>query len=255
MSNIKLFENPEFGQVRVFLEDGEPLFVAKDIATILGYSNTAEAIATHCKSGDIEKRYVPHPNGVGGTNLQVLREANVYRLIMRSNLESAGRFQDWVTEEVLPSIRKTGSYSVKPMTTIEMLAMQAQAMVELERKQREYDVALQGLSQDVNELKRVRSEAEQQLKALPLSEEKTPEKSLRAIVNELARQYQRLTGCEYTEVWNKAYKDLYYKYGISVNGIREAKKGESKLSKLARKGHLEELKIILSEMIRDGGVN
>ena len=58
MSNIKLFENSEFGQVRVFLEEGEPLFVAKDIASILGYSNTAEAIATHCKSGDIEKRYV-----------------------------------------------------------------------------------------------------------------------------------------------------------------------------------------------------
>lgn len=253
--NIQLFENPEFGQVRVFVEDNEPLFVAKDIAIILGYSNTAEAIATHCKSGDIEKRYVPHSNGVGGTNLQVLRESNVYRLIMRSNLESAGRFQDWVTEEVLPSIRKTGSYSVRPLSPAELIIAQGQAMLALEQKQREQEMKIQGLSQDVDELKRVRVEAEQQLKALPLSEEKTPEKSLRAVVNELARQYQRLTGCEYSEVWNKAYKDLYYKYGISVNGIKELKKGESKLSKLERKGHLEEVKIILSEMIRDGGVD
>lgn len=121
---IKIFENPEFGQVRVFVENGEPLFVAKDVAVVLGYSNAAEAIATHCKSGDIEKRYVAHENGIGGTNLQVLRESNVYRLIMRSNLPNAGVFQDWVVEEVLPSIRKTGQYSLQkrvPQTFAEAL--------------------------------------------------------------------------------------------------------------------------------------
>lgn len=154
MSNIKLFENSEFGQVRVFLEEGEPLFVAKDIASILGYSNTAEAIATHCKSGDIEKRYVPHPNGVGGTNLQVLKEANVYRLIMRSNLESASRFQDWVTEEVLPSIRKTGSYSIKPLSQAELLLQQAQVIVDLEKRQIAQEGKIQQLTEENEEIRK-----------------------------------------------------------------------------------------------------
>ena len=252
-NNIKIFENPEFGQVRVIIqENNEPLFCLADVCRVLDISNSRNVVSRIDEKG---VHSIDTLTNGGVQSLNFISEQNIYRVIFQSRKEGAIRFQDWVFNEVLPSIRKTGSYSVKPMTTLEMLAVQAQAMVELERKQREYDNALQGLSQDVDELKRVRIEAEQQLKALPLSEEKTPEKSLRAIVNELARQYQRLTGCEYTEVWNKAYKDLYYKYGISVNGIKEAKKGESKLSKLERKGHLEEVKIILSEMIRDGGVN
>ena len=251
--NIKLFENPEFGQVRVIVqENNEPLFCLADICRVLDISNSRNVVSRIDEKG---VRSIDTLTNGGVQSLNFISEQNLYRVIFQSRKEGAIRFQNWVFNEVLPSIRKTGSYSVKPMTTLEMLAVQVQAMVELERKQREYDNALQGLSQDVDELKRVRVEAEQQLKALPLSEEKTPEKSLRAVVNELARQYQRLTGCEYSEVWNKAYKDLYYKYGISVNGIKEAKKGESKLSKLERKGHLEEVKIILSEMIRDGGVN
>jgi len=124
MEKIQIFENPEFGQVRVFIEDGKPLFVAKDVAVLLGYSNPAEAIATHCKSSDIEKRYIAHENGIGGTNIQVIHESNLYRLIMGSKLPNAIKFQDWVVEEVLPSIRRTGSYSVQqslPQTFAEAL--------------------------------------------------------------------------------------------------------------------------------------
>ena len=113
MNNIQIFENPDFGQVRVFIEEDKPLFVAKDVAVLLGYSNPAEAIITHCKSGDIEKRYVAHENGIGGTNLQVINESNLYRLIMGSKTSNALKFQDWVVEDVLPSIRRTGSYSVQ----------------------------------------------------------------------------------------------------------------------------------------------
>ena len=250
-NSIKIFENPEFGQVRVLLEDGEPLFCLTDICSIL------ELRVTDVKNR-LEEEVVsiyPLPTNGGVQQLTFVNEEGFYSVVLGSRKESVKPFKKWVTSEVLPSIRKTGSYSVRPLSPAELIIAQGQAMLALEQKQREQEMKIQGLSQDVDELKRVRIEAEQQLKTLPLSEEKTPEKSLRAIVNELARQYQRLTGCEYTEVWNKAYKDLYYKYGISVNGIKEAKKGESKLSKLERKGHLEEVKIILSEMIRDGGVN
>ena len=250
-NNIQIFENPEFGQVRVLLEDGEPLFCLADICSIL------ELRVTDVKNrlGEEVVSIYPLPTNGGVQQLTFVNEEGFYSVVLGSRKESVKPFKKWVTSEVLPSIRKTGSYSVRPLSPAELIIAQGQAMLALEQKQREQEMKIQGLSQDVDELKRVRIEAEQQLKALPLSEEKTPEKSLRAIVNELARQYQRLTGCEYTEVWNKAYKDLYYKYGISVNGIKEAKKGESKLSKLERKGHLEEVKIILSEMIRDGGVN
>nr|DAY33447.1 MAG TPA: repressor domain protein [Caudoviricetes sp.] len=110
---LQIFESPQFGQIRVILNEDKPLFVAKDVAIALGYTNPAEAIAMHCKSGDIEKCYVPHENGIGGTNLQVISEGNVYRLVMRSKLPNAIDYQDWVCDDVLPTIRKTGEYSVQ----------------------------------------------------------------------------------------------------------------------------------------------
>lgn len=108
MSEIKVFESLEFGKVRVSVVDGEPMFCGKDLAAVLGYSNTSAAIATHCKSGiDV---FCEHANGVGGTNVRYVNESDVYRLIMHSKLPNIERFQDWVCEEVLPSIRKHGSY-------------------------------------------------------------------------------------------------------------------------------------------------
>ena len=252
-NNIKIFENPEFGQVRIVIqENNEPLFCLADVCRVLDISNARNVVSRIDEKGVYTMDTLTN-GGVQAVNF--ISEQNLYRVIFQSRKEGAIRFQDWVFNEVLPSIRKTGSYSVRTLSPAELIIAQGQAMLALEQKQREHEMILQGLFKDVDDLKKVRKEAEQQLKALPLSEEKTPEKSLRAVVNELARQCQRLTGCNYAEVWNKAYKDLYYKYGISVNGIKELKKGESKLSKLERKGHLEELKIILSEMIRDGGVN
>lgn len=84
------------------------MFCAKDVATALGYSDTADAIQRHCKSG--KKVFCPHKNGMGGTNMVYIPEKDVYRLIMRSNLPNAEQFQDWVCDEVLPSIRKHGGY-------------------------------------------------------------------------------------------------------------------------------------------------
>lgn len=108
MQEIKVFENSEFGKVRVSVVNGEPMFCGKDLASVLGYSNTSSAIATHCKSGvDV---FCEHANGIGGTNVRYVNESDVYRLIMHSKLPNIERFQDWVCEEVLPSIRKHGAY-------------------------------------------------------------------------------------------------------------------------------------------------
>lgn len=106
---IEIFENEQFGNVRVVIsESSEPLFCAKDIAISLGYSDTNDAISRHCKSG--KKVFHPHSNGFGGVNMIYIPEKDVYRLIMRSNLPDAEKFQDWVCDEVLPSIRKHGAY-------------------------------------------------------------------------------------------------------------------------------------------------
>lgn len=90
-------------------EDGEPLFVARDVATTLGYLNINDAIARHCKG--VVKRDLPSTNGT--QSYSMIPERDVYRLIMRSKLPAAERFEEWVVGEVLPAIRKTGSYSAK----------------------------------------------------------------------------------------------------------------------------------------------
>lgn len=120
MNEITIFSNPQFGEIRT-LADGanEPLFCAKDVATALGYADTADAIQRHCKSG--KKVFRPHANGIGGVNMVFITEKDVYRLIMRSNLPDAEKFQDWVCDEVLPTIRKHGVYAT-PQTIDNLLA-------------------------------------------------------------------------------------------------------------------------------------
>ena len=108
-NEIQIFSNPQFGEIRTLADEAnEPLFCAKDVATALGYADTADAIQRHCKSG--KKVFRPHANGIGGVNMVFIAEKDVYRLIMRSNLPDAEKFQDWVCDEVLPTIRKHGAY-------------------------------------------------------------------------------------------------------------------------------------------------
>lgn len=110
-NDIQIFSNPQFGEIRTLADEAnEPLFCAKDVATALGYADTADAIQRHCKSG--KKVFHPHANGIGGVNMVFITEKDVYRLIMRSNLPDAEKFQDWVCDEVLPTIRKHGGYIV-----------------------------------------------------------------------------------------------------------------------------------------------
>lgn len=105
-------------KVRVVVKDGEPWFVATDVAAILGYSDVSRAVQTHCKDKTLYKAPGDSPNTTGsgrgglraGTPLNIIPESDVYRLIMRSKLPSAERFEEWVVAEVLPTIRKHGVY-------------------------------------------------------------------------------------------------------------------------------------------------
>ena len=107
MTELQLFTNSEFGPVRTLEENGQILFCAKDVTANLGYENAACTIQKHCKG--ISKRYTL-TNG-GTQTMMFIPESDVYRLIIRSKLPAAERFERWVVEEILPSIRKHGIYA------------------------------------------------------------------------------------------------------------------------------------------------
>ncbi|MHC9035825.1 hypothetical protein F8A90_05740 [Cobetia sp. cqz5-12] len=108
MSNVIPFEFDD-QQVRVVEGDGgETLFVASDVALALGYSNPRDAVSRHCKG--VVKRDIPTASGI--QSFSMIRESDLYRLIVKSKLPSAVSFEEWVFDEVLPTIRKTGSYQV-----------------------------------------------------------------------------------------------------------------------------------------------
>ena len=110
MNELKIFENPDFGQVRVVNINGEVWLVGSDVATALEYTNPAKAIRDHVYDEDkLTERFV-----LSGQNREVIviNESGVYSLIFSSKLPTAKKFKHWVTSEVLPSIRKTGGYSL-----------------------------------------------------------------------------------------------------------------------------------------------
>ena len=117
MNELQIFNNPEFGKMRSIQIDGEPWFVGKDVAAALGYENTRDALAKHVDEED--KNTVAIRDGIqGNPNMVIINESGVYSLIFGSKLEGAKRFKRWVTNEVLPSIRKTGSYTLPGYASI-----------------------------------------------------------------------------------------------------------------------------------------
>lgn len=115
MEEIRIFENPAFGQIRTAGTGDEPLFCAADVCRALGYSNPSKTISDHIDERDITKRYTPVKNQYGAVVQQLMtyvNESGLYSLTFGSKLESAREFKRWVTSEVLPSIRRHGAYMV-----------------------------------------------------------------------------------------------------------------------------------------------
>ena len=110
MNEVTIFNNPEFGEIRTLeTNDGKVMFCGKDVAAALGYSDTRHAVSSFCRYG--VKHPVPHPQSPNKTiEMTFIPESDVYRLAFGSKLSTAEKFTDWVTEEVLPTIRRTGSY-------------------------------------------------------------------------------------------------------------------------------------------------
>ena len=106
MQEMQMFESPEFGRVRTLVENGEILFCGSDVAKALGYARPNEAIARHSR-GTLKRRI---PTNSGEQEMLFIPEPDLYRLIFGSKLPTAEKFTDWVTKEILPSIRKGGVY-------------------------------------------------------------------------------------------------------------------------------------------------
>lgn len=143
MNEIQIFRNAEFGEVRTLTgENGETWFVGKDVADILGYSNTRDALSRHV---DIEdKNTVVIPDGIGNPNKIVINESGLYSLVLSSKLPTAKKFRKWVTSEVLPTIRKHGAYMTentleKALTSPDFLIQLATQLKEEQAKRKQLE--------------------------------------------------------------------------------------------------------------------
>lgn len=131
MNELMVFQNPEFGELRTAERNGETWFCLADICRPLGLMT--KDVRERLKEDRVVT--IPHTDRMGRPkNMVFVNEGNLYRAIFQSRKPEAERFTDWVTEEVLPSIRKTGGYSAKPMTLTENVAAQAQILLEQEQR-------------------------------------------------------------------------------------------------------------------------
>lgn len=146
MNEIQIFNNPEFGDIRTVMIDDEPWFVGRDLATALGYKKPETSLRDRVSEEDTIKHGTPTKGGI--QQLLYVNESGLYSLIFGSKLESAKKFKKWVTSEVLPSIRKTGTYTV-PQTTDGKIALLAQGHTELKAEVDAVKADLEALKMDL----------------------------------------------------------------------------------------------------------
>lgn len=146
MNNLQIFSNEEFGQIRTMVIDGEPWFVGKDVAEALGYERPTDTVRKRVDDEDrgISKMETPS----GKQEMTIINESGLYTLVLGSKLDSAKRFKRWVTSEVLPAIRKTGSYN-KPMTEAEQIRLLAKGATELYERVDRVETKIETLENDM----------------------------------------------------------------------------------------------------------
>ncbi|MDV3002447.1 MAG: hypothetical protein N5P05_004102 (plasmid) [Chroococcopsis gigantea SAG 12.99] len=225
-------------QIRVAVINNEPWFHASDVASAIGHSNPSKAVADN-----VSPKYNQQLDlGLPGKQPIFISEAGLYQLILRSNLPKAEPFQEWIVEEVLPSIRKTGSYSPN-LTPTEILAAVAQKLVEQERQLKQQEHQIDALLSN-------QRKANEELSALPWSDIPAPELTTRAKLNQLVRNYVARSNASYQEVWRKLYKEMYYRCGYNAV-IRAKNRNTSALDAAESDGFLDSLYSIASELLKD----
>ena len=195
-NDIQIFKSDEFGSVRTLTIGGEPWFVGKDVAMVLGYSDTNKAVSMHVDDED-KKLNDKTSLSFGQRGATLINESGMYSLILSSKLPTAKKFKHWVTSEVLPSIRKTGSYG-KPMSQLEIAQYSINLLIEQERK-----------------MKALEAQQGEQVKRLDIIDSRLEvlngvhiEGTGRDRLNAMVRAYVVKKGISYAEGW-KNFKKAY----------------------------------------------
>ena len=195
MNEITVFNNDELGSIRTVTIENEPWLVGKDVAEVLGYTNPSKALADHVDTEDKLNNETLLSLGQRGGWL--INESGLYSLIMSSKLPTAKKFKRWVTSEVLPSIRKTGSYG-KPMSQLEIAQYSINLLIEQERK-----------------MKALEAQQGEQVKRLDIIDSRLEvlngvhiEGTGRDRLNAMVRAYVVKKGISYAEGW-KNFKKAY----------------------------------------------
>lgn len=134
MNEIQIFQNSEFGEVRTIMINGEPWFVGKDVSVALGYAKPTDAIRKHVDEEDRGISKMETPSGI--QEMVIINESGLYSLIFGSKLESAKKFKRWVTSEVIPQIRRTGTYGAPkiPENPMELLELHYEAIKHVDKR-------------------------------------------------------------------------------------------------------------------------
>ncbi len=217
MDNIQIFSNNEFGEIRTVIIDNEPFFVGNDCAKALGYKNLYSGISKNVDEDD--RRLFPVGSTSGTQDTTIINESGLYSLIFGSKLESAKKFKKWVTSEVLPSIRKTGSYG-QQKSTQEQILLLAQGTTEL----------YQRMDKVSNEVQTVKADMENIKQDLPLFPSEADE--IRNAINK--RVIMLLGGKEFNsykdkslrkKVFTDCYQNLKHNFG-DVTTYKAIKRGQ-----------------------------
>lgn len=201
MNEIEIFKNEEFGEVRTIEKNGSVLFCGSDIAKALGYARPADAISAHCKGVCI----LPTPSAGGVQNTKFIVEGDIYRLIAHSKLPSAERFERWVFDEVLPSIRKNGGY----ISNADLMVNTYFSNLPDEQK-----VVIKGLLTNIVAVQNENSVLKKENDVLAQENSKWAGKDF---INATVRKYGRNVHNDYAKGWVAFEREILYKYGINLN--------------------------------------
>lgn len=224
-------------------EDGEPRWVAKDVAEVLGYARASNPARLFAHVPEDWKGVNPIHTPSGDQEMVVLSEPGLFFFLSRSDKPAALPMQKWVAGEVLPSIRKTGGYQVKPMTTAEALLASAKILVEHEHQ-------IQALQTRVQVIEDRAEEAEQALADLPEPLIHPADLTTRAKVNRMVRDYCHRWGKNHREAWGWLYREFRDRYHFDL--VERAKhRGLKPLEMAELLGQLENLYAIAYQIFRN----
>ena len=210
MTDIQIFNSPDFGDIRTVTIDGEPWFVGKDVAEALGYAKPLGAVSTHVEKDDSLKRGLMDSLGREQETI-FINESGLYALIFGSKLDSAKKFKKWVTSEVLPAIRKNGSYTM-PISTNDKIMLLAQGHMELQ--------------QEVDSIKKDMESLKMDLPILPVEEDRitsaVKRKGLAVMGGKTSNAYRDKS------IRRKVYQGIYanLKYNFQIKTYRSLKRSQ-----------------------------